>query len=146
VDINVPTVKAIQRTTAVVAVLVALVLLVEASPASAVSCIVGAALMVANLFALSWVVRTMFGLARQAGGTTATGLIAAPLKMLLLAGIAFLIVDSGRLNVPGFVAGTLTQFAAIFIEVGRASIRQSFPLGGVDRRESQADSELRGGR
>ena len=124
----VPTVEAIQRTTVVVALLAALVLLIEASPAIAVSCILGAALMVANLFALSWIVRTMFALARQAGGATALGLIAAPMKMLLLAGIAFLIVESGRVNVEGFVAGTLTQFVAIFIEVGRASIGTSFPL------------------
>jgi hypothetical protein len=118
----VPTVEAIQRTTVVVAVFAAAVLLIEASLGSALSCILGAALMVANLFALSWIVRTMFALARQTGGASALGLIAAPLKMLLLAGIAFLIVESGRVNVAGFVAGTLTQFAAIFIEVGRASI------------------------
>jgi hypothetical protein len=64
----------------------------------------------------------MFALARQTGGATALGLIAAPLKMFLLAGIAFLIIESGRVNVFGFVAGTLTQFIAIFIEVGRVSI------------------------
>jgi hypothetical protein len=121
----VPTVGAIQRTTIVVAILAAAFLLIEASPASAVSCILGAALMVANLFALSWIVQTMFGLARQAGGATAVGLIAAPMKMLLLVGITFLIVKSGRVNIVGFVAGTLTQFAAIFIEVGRALIGTS---------------------
>jgi hypothetical protein len=117
-----PTVEAIQRTTVVLAVLAAGVLLIQHSPASAVSCILGAALMVVNLYALSWTVRTMFALARQAGGASILGLIAAPLKMLLLAGIAFLIIESGRVNVAGFVAGTLTQFAAIFIEVGRVSI------------------------
>ena len=121
----VPTVGAIQRTTIVVAVLAAVLLLIEASPASAVSCILGAALMVANLFALSWIVQTMFVLARQAGGATTAGLIVAPVKMLLLVGITFLIVESGRVNVMGFVAGTLTQFAAIFIEAGRALIGTS---------------------
>jgi hypothetical protein len=116
----VPTVEAIQRTTGVVAVSVAAILLVAASPASALSCILGAALMAANLFALSWVVRTIFALARQAGGATAMGLIAAPLKLFLFAGITFVIVDSGRVHLASFIAGTLTQFAAIFIEVGRA--------------------------
>ncbi|MBV8451119.1 MAG: hypothetical protein JOZ29_02440 [Deltaproteobacteria bacterium] len=129
----VPTVEAIQRTTVVVALLAAAVLLIEASPASAISYILGAGLMVANLFVLSWIVRTIFALARQAGGVTALGLIAAPLKMFLLAGIAFLIVESGRVNIAGFIAGTLTQFAAIFIEVGRASIGTNFPLRYVDR-------------
>jgi hypothetical protein len=126
----VPTVKAIQRTTVIIAILAALGFLIEASPRGAVSCIVGAGLMVANLTALSWIVRTMFALARQAGGATTLGLIAAPLKMLLLAGVTFLIVESGRLNIAGFIAGTLTQFAAIFIEIGRASIgdKVSAPL------------------
>ena len=122
----VPTVEAIQRTTVVVALLAAVVLLIEASPAIAVSCILGAALMVANLFALSWIVRAIFALARQAGGATALGLIAAPMKMLLLAGVVYLLIESGRLNLPGFIAGTLTQFVAIFIEVGRTSLGNKF--------------------
>ncbi|MBV8360648.1 MAG: hypothetical protein JO189_22345 [Deltaproteobacteria bacterium] len=121
----VPTVGAIQRTTMVVALSTAAFLLIAASPASAVSCILGAALMVANLFALSWIAQTMFVLARQAGGATTVGLIVAPMKMLLLVGIVFLIVESGRVNIVGFVAGTLTQFAAIFIEVGRVLIGTS---------------------
>jgi hypothetical protein len=119
---TVPTVEAIQRTTVVVALFASAVLLIGVSSASAVACIVGAALMVANLYALSWTVRTMFALARQAGGATALGLVAAPLKLILLAGITFLIIESGRVNLAGFVAGTLTQFAAVFIEIGRASI------------------------
>jgi hypothetical protein len=118
---EVPTVGAIQRTTVVVAGAAAAVLLMAVSPASAVACIIGAALMVANMYALSWTVRTMFAFARQAGGVTAFGLAAAPLKMLLLAGIAYLIIESG-VNLPGFIAGSLTQFAAIFIEVGRVSL------------------------
>ena len=117
-----PTIQAIQRTTVVLAMFVAAVLLIKVSPASAAGCILGAALMVANLTALSWTVRTMFALARQAGGVNALGVIAAPSKMLLLAGAVYLIVESGRVNLAGFIAGTLTQFAAIFIEVGRASI------------------------
>lgn len=119
---TVPSIGSIQRTTVVVAAFAAALFLVEASLASAVACILGAALMVANLTALSWTVRAMFAFARQAGGATGLGLMAAPLKMLLLAGIAYLTIASGRVNLPGFVAGTLTQFAAIFIEVGRASI------------------------
>jgi len=119
-----PTIQAIQRTTIVAAMFVAAVLLIKASPASAAGCILGAALMVANLTALSWTVRTMFALARQASGVNALGVIAAPLKMLLLAGVVYLIVKTGRVNLPGFIAGTLTQIAAIFIEVGRTSIRE----------------------
>jgi len=127
---TVPTVEAIQRTTVVVALLASAALLIRVSSASAIACILGGALMVANLYALSWIVRTMFALARQAGGPTALGLMAAPLKLLLLAGTAFMIIESGRVNLVGFVAGTLTQFAAIFIEIGRASI--------WDKRSAQA--------
>jgi len=118
---GVPTIEAIQRTTVVVTGLAAAVLLMVASTASAVAYMLGAALMVANLYALRWTVRTIFALARQAGGATALGLMAAPLKMLLLAVIAYLIIESG-VNIPGFIAGSLTQFAAVFIEVGRVAI------------------------
>jgi hypothetical protein len=117
-----PTIGSIQRTTVVIAVSAAAALLITASWASAIACILGAVLMVANLSALSWTVRAMFALARQGGGATALGLIAAPLKMFLLAGIAYLIIEMTRVNVPGFIIGTLTQFVAIFIEVGRISI------------------------
>lgn len=123
-----PTVGAIQRTTIVVALLASAVLLVEASPASAGGCIFGAALMVANLTVLSWTVRAMFTLAQQAGGANRLGLLGAPFKMLLLMAIVYLIIESGRVNLPGFIVGTLTQFAAIFIEVGRAYLRRSLPL------------------
>ena len=84
--------------------------------------------MVANLFALTLTGRAMFAIARQAGRATTVGLIAAPVKMLLLAAIVFVVIDSGRVNIAGFVVGTLTQFVAIFIEVGRASIGKLFIL------------------
>ncbi len=120
---RVPTIEAIQRTTTVVAIAAAAVILVAASPASALGCLLGAALMITNLYVLSLVVRTVFAIARQTGGASPLGLVAAPLKMLLLVGVAYLVIESGRVNVPGFIAGTLTQFAGIFIEVGRASMR-----------------------
>lgn len=119
---SVPTIESIQRTTLIVGGLVAAVLLIKVSPASALGCILGAVLMVANLYALTWTVRSMFAIARQAGGVSGLGLIVAPLKMFLLVGIAYLVIESDRVNLPGFIVGTLTQFAAIFIEVGRASL------------------------
>jgi hypothetical protein len=103
-------------------------LLAEVSAASALASILGAGLMVANLTALSWTARAMFALARQTRGASVWGLIVAPLKMLLLAAIVYLIIESGRVNMPGFIIGTLTQFAAIFIEVGRGYFWQSSPL------------------
>ena len=117
-----PTIRAIQITTIIIGILLASVLLFEATFASAAGCILGALLMVANLSALSWTVRTMFALARKSGGVSPLGVVAAPLKMLLLAGIVYLIIESGKVNLPGFIAGTLTQFVALFIEVGRSSL------------------------
>ena len=117
-----PTIEAIQFTTIIVGVLLASALLLEASPAVAAGCILGMVLMVANLSALSWTVRTMFALAQKSGGVNPLGMVAAPLKMLLLAGTAYLIIESGRVNLAGFITGTLTQFVAIFIEVGRSSL------------------------
>ena len=40
--------------------------------------------------------------------------------------LCYLLIESGRLNLPGFIAGTLTQFVAIFIEVGRTSLGNKF--------------------
>jgi hypothetical protein len=123
-----PTIEGVQRTTILVGLVAAAGLLAEASAASALACILGVGLMVANLTALSWTARAMFALARQTRGANVWGLIAAPLKMLLLAAIVYLIIESGRVNMPGFIIGTLTQFAAIFIEVGRGYFWPSFPL------------------
>lgn len=117
----IPTVEKIQFTTIMIAVLVAIALLLGASLASAAGCLVGAALMVANLSALAWIVRTMFALAQKSRGVNSLGVVVAPIKMLMLAGVVYLIIESGRVNLPGFIAGTLTQFVAIFIEVGRTS-------------------------
>jgi hypothetical protein len=119
---NLPTIGSIQRTTILVAVLATAVLITEASTAAALACIMGAALMMVNLTVLSWTVRAMFGLASQAGGATGLGLMAVPLKMMLLAGIAYFVIAWGHVNLPGFIVGTLTQFAAIFVEVARLSI------------------------
>ena len=117
-----PTIGAIQFTTIIIGVLVASALLFAASPASAAGCVLGAVLMVANLSVLAWTARTMLALAQKSGGVSPLGVVAAPLKMLLLAGVAYLIIESGKVNLPGFIAGTLTQFVAIFIEVGRSSL------------------------
>jgi hypothetical protein len=124
-----PTIRSIQKTALVVSIFLAMVLLAVVSLASAVGCILGAALMITNLSALSWSARAVFALARQAGGATGLGLMVAPMKMVALAGIIYLIVESGRVNLPGFIVGTLTQFVAIFIELGRASVGDKrFPL------------------
>jgi hypothetical protein len=41
--------------------------------------------------------------------------------MLLLIGLVYWMIASGRVDGSGFIAGSLTQFAAILIETWRAS-------------------------
>ena|SRR5216683_8070756 len=118
---QVPSIAAIQRTTAIVLIATAGVVLVAASPASALGCLIGGALMIMNLYVLNLIGRAIVSIARQEGGASVLGLIAAPLKMLILAGIVYLVIESGRVNIAGFIAGSLTQFAAIFIEIWRAA-------------------------
>jgi ATP synthase I chain len=118
---HIPTIDAIQRTTAIATVVTAAIMLVVASPGAALGCLIGGALMIANLYAFSLIGRSMLALAQQRGGASAVGLMAAPLKMFALAAIVFLVIESGRINVPGFIVGSLTQIAAIFIETWRAA-------------------------
>jgi hypothetical protein len=117
----VPTLAGIQRTTAIVIAIAAAILAVAISPASAIACVLGGALMIANLYFLAFIGRMMLAVARESGGPTGLGMVAAPLKMLFLVTIVYAIISSGRVDVPGFIAGVLTQFAAIFIETWRAS-------------------------
>jgi hypothetical protein len=119
---KIPTIPAIQRSTGIVAVLVAAFMWMAFSSADAMACLLGAALMMVNLYALSLTVRGLFAIARQAGGATTVGLVALPLKMLLLAGVVYELIESCRVNMPCFITGTLIQFAGIFIEVGRAAV------------------------
>ena len=118
---QVPSIAEIQRTTAIILIATAGIVLVAASPESAVGCLIGGALMIMNLYILNLIGRAIVSIARQEGGASMIGLIAAPLKMLMLAGIVYLVIESGRVNIAGFIAGSLTQFAAIFIEIWRAA-------------------------
>jgi hypothetical protein len=112
--------------TAIMTGAVAAILAFAISPASAVSCALGGALMIANLYLLAIIGRAMLAIARAAGGVTRLGMLAAPLKMLFLVGVVYAIIDSGRVDAPSFLIGVLTQFAAIFIETWRASARGAF--------------------
>src|SRR5438105_2388413 len=107
--------------TAVATILTAAIMLIAASPAAALGGLCGGALMIANLYMLTLVGRSMIAIGQQRGGASAAGLVVVPMKMLAFAAIVYLVIQSRRLNVPGFIAGSLTQFIAIFIETWRAS-------------------------
>ena len=120
---TVPTIAGIQRVTAVMAVALSLVLFGLASPAAAVGCAVGGAMMIVNLFLLTFVGRWIVAVATQSGGASRLGIVAAPLKLLFIVTVVALLLSRTDINVPGFVLGVLTQPGAIFIETWRVSAR-----------------------
>ena len=121
---TVPTIAGIQRVTAVMAGALSLLLfVVAASPAAAVGCAVGGAMMIVNLFLLTFVGRWIVAVATQSGGASRLGIVAAPLKLLFIVTVAALLLSRTDISVPGFVLGVLTQPGAIFIETWRVSAR-----------------------
>lgn len=119
----VPTIWGIQRTTAVMAAALALLLLVLVSPSAALGCMVGGALAIANLFSLTLVGRWILAAAARSGGAATLGVVAAPLKLLIIVAVIYVICTRTRIDVPGFALGVLTQLGAIFIETWRVSSR-----------------------
>jgi hypothetical protein len=120
---QVPTIGGIQRMTAVMTATLSLLLLVTVSPAAALGCAVGGAIMIANLFLLAFVGRWIIAVATQNGGANRLGIVAAPLKLLFIVTVVAWLLSRTTINVPGFVLGLLTQLGAIFIETWRVSAR-----------------------
>ncbi|MGZ6175962.1 MAG: hypothetical protein ACXWNB_09015 [Candidatus Binataceae bacterium] len=120
---QVPTIGGIQGMTAVMTASLSLLLLVTVSPAAALGCAVGGAVMIANLFLLAFVGRWIIAVATQSGGANRLGIVAAPLKLLFIVTVVAWLLSCTTINVPGFVLGLLTQLGAIFIETWRVSAR-----------------------
>jgi uncharacterized membrane protein len=121
-----PTIGGIQRMTGILAAIATVILAVAASAAAALSCAVGAVLMIGNLFLLTIVGRTLIALAqgdeRNRAGVV-TGVILAPIKLFLFIGVVYILIAYTHLNLQGFMFGVLTQIVAIFIETWHASTR-----------------------
>jgi hypothetical protein len=92
-------------------------------PGPALACAAGSVVMIVNFFLLAAVAGGIVAIARERGGVSRAGILLAPLKLLFLIVAVYAIVSVFHLNVPGFAAGILTQFAAIFIETWRTSPR-----------------------
>jgi hypothetical protein len=120
---KVPTIAGIQGVTAVMTAMLSVALLATVSPAAAVGCAVGGAVMIANFFLLAFVGRWIVAVATQSGGANRLGIVAAPLKLLFIVTVVALLLSRTHINVPSFVLGVLTQPGAIFIETWRASAR-----------------------
>jgi hypothetical protein len=120
---RVPTVAGIQAVTAAMTATLSILLFVTVSPAAAVGCAVGGAVMIVNLFLLAFVGRWIIAVAGHRGGASRLGIVAAPLKLLFIVTVVAWLLSRTDINVPGFVLGLLTQLGAIFIETWRVSMR-----------------------
>jgi len=124
----IPSINAIQRTTLLLTACAGTALLVFASSGAALGSIIGAAVIIVNFYLLALIGRFILTSARNHSGPSPAGLLLPPLKLFFFITVVYLVVASGRVNIPGFIAGVLTQLVAIFIESWRASAR---PLAGM---------------
>ena len=120
---RVPTIAGIQGAATVMTAALSLLLLATVSSAAALGCAVGGAMMIVNLFLLTFVGRWIIAVATANGGANRLGIVAAPLKLLFIVTVVAWLLSRTTINVPGFVLGLLTQLGAIFIETWRVSAR-----------------------
>ena len=122
---NLPTIAGIQRIAVTLTVVIAALMGALVSERAAISSAIGGGLMIANLYLLVIVGKTIIGMASNGGGAVTIGALIAPFKLLFFMLVVYLILTRVRVDIFGFMLGVLTQFAAIFIETGRVSMRGS---------------------
>jgi hypothetical protein len=121
---SVPTIASIQRTNFLLVMVGAALLALFASAPAAIGCLLGGAVVIANL----WILAALGGLllassaAGISGAAAKLGAVAIPMKLLIVVGLVYLIFSRARVDGMGFGVGVLTQMAAIIIETGRASL------------------------
>ena len=124
---SVPAISSIQRTNVVLVAMSAALLALFASPSSAIGCLIGGAVVIANFWILAALGRLILA-ASGAGiseGAARLGALAIPMKLFIVVGLVYLVFTRARVDGMGFAVGVLTQMAAIIIETGRASVRSS---------------------
>ncbi len=120
-----PTISAIQRTNLLLVAVTAAILAWFDSIPAAYGCILGGAVVIANL----WVLSLMGALILAAAGAGVSGtmakfgVLAIPLKMLIVVGLVYVLFTRSHIDGFGFALGVLTQMTAAIIETGRASLR-----------------------
>lgn len=109
----------------VLVVVTAAILALTLSTRAAVGCVLGGAVVIANL----WILSLLGGLLLSAAGAGISGtaaklgVLAIPLKMLIVIGMVYLLFTQTKIDGLGFGLGVLTQMTAAIIETGRASLR-----------------------
>ena len=116
-----PTIAGIERTTAITGVAAAALLYIFVSSPAALGCVAGSTFMIVNFFLLALVGGGIIAMASGGKGLSMLAILLLPLKLAFFLGAAYVIVSVLHVNIPGFVAGVLTQFAAILIETWRTS-------------------------
>ncbi|MFZ1887353.1 MAG: hypothetical protein WAU33_04925 [Candidatus Binataceae bacterium] len=120
----VPSITAIQRTNVLLVALTAATLAYFVSTSAAIGCMLGGAVVIANLWVLAALGRLVLAAAGAgiSGNAARLGAAAIPLKLLIVVGIVYLAFTRAHIDGLGFGFGVLTQLAAIIIETGRASL------------------------
>ena len=122
---SVPTISSIQRTNVVLVALSAAILALFSTAQSAIGCLLGGAVVIANLWILAAIGRVI--LAASGGGISKgaarLGALAIPMKLFIVVGLVYLVFSRVGIDRMGFAVGVLTQMAAIIIETRRASVR-----------------------
>lgn len=117
-----PSLSGIQTTSLVLIAASSLLLWIFDSTQASLGCVLGGAVMVANLFILALLVRLLASAA--AGGRGARlAAVALPLKLILIAGLVYLVFARAGVDAVGFAIGISTQLVAIFVETARTGAR-----------------------
>ena len=122
---SVPTISSIQRTNVLLVAISAATLVLVSTAQSAIGCLLGGVVVIANLWILAALGRVILA-ASGAGiskGAARLGALAIPMKLFIVVGLVYLVFAHAGVDGMGFAIGVLTQMAAIIIETGRASVR-----------------------
>jgi hypothetical protein len=120
---SIPTIASIQRTNFVLVAVSASILAFFASMSAGIGCLLGGAVVIANLWILSALGALLLAASSAgiSGAAARLGALAIPLKLLIVVGLVYLVFMRAHVDGMGFGVGVLTQMAAIIIETGRAS-------------------------
>jgi hypothetical protein len=121
----IPEIRSIQRTNILLVAIASTALMVVRSVDASIGCLLGGAVVIANLWLMAAMGRLILAAAGSgiSGNAALLGAAAIPLKLLIVVGLVYLAFAHAGIDGLGFGAGVLTQMAAIIIETCRASMR-----------------------